>query len=184
MDEITLQRHDREEAGKLAEDLADLYRAVYGTQEPQASNPFYSRERFLQRLDGYRAAPGYQLIVARENDRMVGFLYGYVLQPGARWWSKVEPPLPEEFTRETGDRTFAVNDMVVAADRRRRGIARAMHAELLAAHPGMRFTLTVRPDNTPARSAYQRWGYRIVGRQQPYPDSPVFEMMVLESSAT
>jgi RimJ/RimL family protein N-acetyltransferase len=176
----TLEWHDAAAAGELAEELADLFRAVYGAAEPEASDPFYSRERFLERLERYRAAPGYALVVAREGERMIGFVYGYVLQPGGRWWSKVQPALPEEFMTETGSRTFAVNDMVVALDRQRQHIATAMHQQVLANHPDMRFTLTVKPDNVPAQAAYRRWGYRAVGRQQPFPDSPVYETMVLD----
>src|SRR5262245_40780578 len=148
MEVTATEWHDAEGAGHLTDELADLYRTVYGAVEPQASNPFYSRERFLERLDRYRLAPGFELVVVREAGRMVGFLYGYALPPQARWWSGIKPPLPAEQARETGERTFAFNDMVVAPDRRRRGIARRMHAVVVDARPGMRFTLTVRPDNT------------------------------------
>jgi hypothetical protein len=37
--------------------------------------------------------------------------------------------------------------------------------------------LLVNPINTPARAAYAKWGYDMVGRIQPFPDSPKFEAM-------
>jgi len=180
---VELERHDSETSGRLIDELADLYRAVSPQQEPQASNPFYSRERFLDRLANYGRAPGFELVTARDaTGRLVGMLYGYVLPPGARWWSVMQPAPSEEFAAETGSRTFAIKDMVVATDWQRRGIARAMHDTVRAAHPDMRFTLTVRPDNKSAQAAYRSWGYRLVGTQQPYPDSPVFETMLLDPS--
>jgi hypothetical protein len=78
---VTLDQHDAGEAGELADDLADLFQAVYSEH---ASEPF-SREQFLERLTRYRAAPGYTLITAREDGRLVGFLYGYPLAAGSRW---------------------------------------------------------------------------------------------------
>lgn len=179
---VLLQVHDAHAAGQLAGEIADLYRAAYGAAEPQASSPFYSRDRFLERLDRYRAGRGFTLITARDTSgALVGFFYGYVLPPGARWWAPLEPRPPAELIEETGYRTFAINDMVVRPDWRRRGLAREMHARARAVHSGKRFTLTVRPDNTPARTAYLAWGYRILGTQQPFPDSPVFETMILDT---
>lgn len=182
--DVELSRHDGGEAAALAEELADLYRAVYSRQEPQASDPFYSRERFLDRFAGYSSAPGFELIVARQDGRMVGFLYGYQLPPTSRWWEAVRTeagePLPPEFRAESGQRTFAVNDMVVLPELRRHGLARAMHTEVVKGHPGSRFTLTVRPDNDAAQAAYRNWGYRAVGKQQPFPDSPVYNTLVFE----
>jgi uncharacterized protein (DUF2267 family) len=69
---LRLERLDANAAEKLADELADLYRKVYGAQEPQSSNPFYSRERFFERLAGYQRAPGYTLITARDtSDELV-----------------------------------------------------------------------------------------------------------------
>jgi ribosomal protein S18 acetylase RimI-like enzyme len=178
---LRLERLDATAAEKLADELADLYREVYGAQQPQASNPFYSRERFLERLAGYQRAPGFALITARDaSDELVAFLHGYPLPAGSRWWSVLQPQPPADFVVEDGARSFAINDMVVRPDWRRRGVARALHDEVRAAHPDMRFTLTVRPDNDAARAAYLSWGYRVIGKQQPYPDSPVFETMLLD----
>jgi len=139
---LRLERLDATVAEKLADELADLYREVYGAQEPQASNPFYSRERFLERLAGYQRAPGYTLITARDaSDELVAFLYGYPLPPGSRWWSVLQPQPPADFVAEDGTRSFAINDMVVRPDWRRRGVARALHDEIRAEHPGKRVYL-------------------------------------------
>ena len=41
-----------------------------------------------------------------------------------------------------------------------------------------RVTLLVKPDNEPARRAYEKWGYTHVGRIQPFADGPTFDSMV------
>jgi ribosomal protein S18 acetylase RimI-like enzyme len=181
---VTLARYDSRGAEPLAGEVADLYWSVYGSKEPQSSNPFYARDAFLARLGRYRAGPGYELVTARDGRRLIGFAYGYRVTPASTWWDHLQPRPPDDFLEEDGNRTFAVNDMVVALDWQRRGIALAMHDELRASHPGMRFTLTVRPDNVPARTAYLRWGYRVIGQAQPLPGSPTYDMMLLDFKGT
>jgi ribosomal protein S18 acetylase RimI-like enzyme len=172
---VTFDQHDGQAAGKLAEDLAHLFRAAYTSE----TDPFYSCEQFLYRFDRYRAARGFLLITAHSGRRLVGFLYGYPLRPGSRWWDGLTPPPPSGFTDETGHRTFAINDMAVAPGLRRRGIAQAMHALLVAHRPEMRFTLAVTPDNVPAQAAYLKWGYQPVGRPAPaFSGAPALDLMV------
>jgi predicted GNAT family acetyltransferase len=60
---------------------------------------------------------------------------------------------------------------------RGRGYSHTLHDELLANRPEQRATLLVRPDNEPARSAYLRWGWTLIGTIQPFPDSPVFDAL-------
>jgi GNAT superfamily N-acetyltransferase len=156
--------------------VADLYEDVYVDQ--LLSDPFYSPERFAERLKSYMKGPEFRLITATDEGLPVGFLYGYMLPEGSRWWDGVQPRLDEEFRREDSNRTFALNDMVVRQGWRRRGVASAMHGEMLRVFPGRRFTLLVVPGNLPARLCYQSWGYRLVGVQQPFSDSPVYDTML------
>jgi hypothetical protein len=52
-----------------------------------------------------------------------------------------------------------------------------LHDALLFSRPEWLAFLLVRLDN-PARFAYVSWGWRKIGEQQPFPDSPVFDEMV------
>ncbi len=61
----------------------------------------------------------------------------------------------------------------------RRGIARALHDELLRGRPEERATLLVRSDNEPAQTAYARWGWATVAKLKPFPDSPLFDALIL-----
>jgi ribosomal-protein-alanine N-acetyltransferase len=52
-----------------------------------------------------------------------------------------------------------VAELVVAPGARRRGHASSLLARLLGERPGATLTLTVAPDNTAARSLYDRFGF-------------------------
>jgi hypothetical protein len=51
-------------------------------------------------------------------------------------------------------------------------------AALLAGRTEERATLLVRPENTPALTAYQSWGFTTIGQLQPFADSPVYDVML------
>jgi ribosomal protein S18 acetylase RimI-like enzyme len=72
---------------------------------------------------------------------------------------------------------------MVHPERQRQGIARALHDELLSGRPELRATLLVRSDNSIAQTAYARWGWRAVAKLKPFPDSPVFDALILPLTA-
>lgn len=165
----------------------DLVLPVYA--EVYAEPPYFEGEAevadFARAWPGRVAAPGFRLIVARSDDRPVGFTFGHELTPNTRWWSGVLEPLPAELTAEWPGRTFAVIELAVLADHRRQGLASRLHRELLDGVGAERVTLSVRPEPeaAPARAAYAKWGYRKVGRSRPAPGMPVYDVMVLDRVA-
>lgn len=136
-------------------------------------------ERYPQQV---HTRPGFRLVVARDGGEVVGFTYGYRLPADTGWWGNLLERMPEEFARETGERTFAVIELAVRKPWRRRGIATGLHARLLEGLEVERVTLTVRPEPeaAPARSAYTAWGYRRVGRSHPGEEGPVYDALVLD----
>jgi ribosomal protein S18 acetylase RimI-like enzyme len=179
--DVTLDLYDAAGAATQIEDLTALYLAAYeGT--PQGDDPFNSEERFLQRLAGYMRSPGFALSTARIDDELVGYAFGYALQPGARWWEGLTTEPLAGLTDETGSRTFALNELHVRADHRGEGIASALHTRLLTSGTYERATILVRPDN-PAADQYTHWGYRPIGHLKPFPDSPEFLALILPISA-
>ncbi len=68
-----------------------------------------------------------------------------------------------------------VGNVAVAAEHRRRGVGRALVADMLsdAASLGLAFlTLEVREGNLPARRLYGRAGFRVAGRRKNYYERP------------
>ena len=62
--------------------------------------------------------------------------------------------------------------------------AQALHDELLGHRPEARATLLVAEDNAPAQRAYATWGWRKLGKLQPFPDSPHYDALVLDLAAS
>lgn len=123
-------------------------------------------------------APGFRLVVAEVDGQAIGCAYGHQLLADTKWWEGALEPIPDEVITERPGRTLAVIDMMVTSAWRRRGVAASLHAHLLANRSEERVTLLVDPINEPARLAYLKWGYAVVGRVQPFADSPRFEAMV------
>ena len=158
---------------------------LYEASHPEVlGNPFYSAERFAERVRGYMKAPGFELVVAEVAGAPRGLALGYALHEGARWWRGLTTPLDPETIAETGDRTFALCELMVHPEWQRRGIAQALLDELLGHRPEDRATVLVREDNTPAQRAYAKWGWRKLGKLQPFPDSPRYDALVLDLSAS
>jgi len=176
-DPLVVEHYDAERARIRADLLCEIYREAYvGTDREH--DPFYSAERFLERFAGYTRGPGFELVIAWAGAEVTGYAFGYALPQGSRWWAGLVDPVPEELTRETGARTFAVIELHVRERWRGRGVASRLHRELVGGRPEERATLLVRQDN-PARGVYTHWGWRPVGRLQPYPDSPVYDALIL-----
>jgi len=178
----TFRRYDSASTRDILETIVGpLYEASH---DDVIANPFYSAARFIERVRGYLVAPGFDLVVAYMDDAPVGQAFGYTLPPNARWWQGLTTPVPEGFTDETGKRTFALNELMVVPDWQGKGVAHALHDELLGSRHEKRATLLVREDNEAAQAAYARWGWRKVGKLRPYPDSPHFDAMILPLKAS
>ncbi|MEV0843595.1 GNAT family N-acetyltransferase [Actinocatenispora sera] len=159
----------------LRADLVEVYSDAYA--ERIAASEFYSTDRYWSRITGYATRPGFTLATARRGHTMIGYALGFTLAANAAWWEDLRTPVDPDDIREDGHRTFAVCELMVRPDQRGRGYGHGLHDALLARRPEQRATLLVRPDN-PVRDAYLRWGWRVLGRNQPYPDSPVYDAMV------
>jgi GNAT superfamily N-acetyltransferase len=146
------------------------------------TGPFYSADRFNERLSGHSAVTGWEAVIAYDGGEPAGFAYATPLGPNTRWWTGMTTPLPDGYTMETGTRTLALNEIVVRRPWRGTGLAQRIHEELLAGRGEERVTLLVNPKagDGKVQAVYERWGYEKIGDQQPFADSPVFASMMRE----
>lgn len=144
------------------------------------SGPFYDVEQFNNRLNMYATRPGWTAVIGFEEDEAAGFCFGVALASENRWWSPMINELPAEYTRENGRRTVALQEIVVRKQWRGRGVAWQIHQEWLHQRSEERVTLLVNPTagNGSVQAVYEAWGYRKIGDQQPFPESPVFACMM------
>jgi ribosomal protein S18 acetylase RimI-like enzyme len=177
---IVVGRYRGPEAAGPLDALLPLYEEIYA-EPPYREGPREIAE-FLDRTERQVGHRGFRLVTASAGAQIVGFSFGYPLPADTRWWAALLEPVPPDVTRETGQRSFAIIELAVRASLRRRGIAARLHAALLADLGVQRVTLTVRPEPeaAPARSAYAAWGYRKIGRTQPWDGAPVYDALVLD----
>ncbi|MEU1150969.1 GNAT family N-acetyltransferase [Streptomyces sp. NPDC005863] len=155
----------------LIEVYADVRRA-------QLHDPHYSVERYAERLARHGKEQGWEAVIAYEDGQAVGYGYANALTPVEdRWWTRVHPQLDTVVTSRS---TLGIKEMMIIEPYRRRGIARAIHDELLALRDEPQVSLMVSPANQDGRvqALYARWGYEVVGQSQPSPDSPPLTVMI------
>lgn len=171
---ITYQHHSARSAG-VVDDLVAIYLDVHAQ-----GDSFYSEERFRRQLTSHMTGPAWEAVVAHDAAEKVGFAYGFGLPPDTGWWKGLTTDVSEGFVAETGHRTFALSELMVRDSWRSRGIARALHDELVSTRPEQRATLLVRPDNTAARAAYERWGWTKATELRPtWENAPLYDVMML-----
>jgi ribosomal protein S18 acetylase RimI-like enzyme len=172
-----IQRYDANSVSSVIPVIGRLYEVVY-REPPYCEGPDDVRE-FVEGMPRRAAQPAFRLVVATTDGKPVGFAFGHQLPADTKWWQGATTPLPDSIVREYAGHTFAVIELAVLAEYRRRGIAKAMHDALLVDADEERVTLLVRPEAMPARRAYERWGYARVGAIRPWPEAPLYDAMML-----
>jgi GNAT superfamily N-acetyltransferase len=123
-------------------------------------------EHHRQSLTRLMTNPTFGLVTAETGSDLIGFAYGVALPPDTKWWAGMAEPLPDELTAEWSGRTFAVIDLAVREDYRKRGIGRALLDTLLGNRREERTTLTVQPVATDTKEFYAYLGWRRLGTTQ------------------
>jgi ribosomal protein S18 acetylase RimI-like enzyme len=176
-DELTIQRHDGQGLREQKDELLAVYQEAYAER---LHDPFFYPARFWERFERGSSRGGFRLVTGRVEDVLVGFTLGSVLPANSGWWRGFKGDIDPELLRETGTRTFGINELMVRPAWRRRGYAKALSNALLEGLPVERVTLLVRAENTAAYTAYVSWGFSIIGQMQPFDDSPLYEVMMRE----
>jgi GNAT superfamily N-acetyltransferase len=181
--EITYRRFDPESARAIRDTVQAIYEASY-VDAIASGDPFDSVDQFMHRFDSYARRDGFDLVVAYIDDKPVGQTWGWPLREADTtrgWWAGLLNESEPGFTEENGTRTFALSEIMVDHRHAGRGVAHAMHDELLSARSEKRATLLVEPDNSPAYRAYLHWGWKKVNQLRPgWLDAPLFDVLILQ----
>ncbi len=172
---IQYRRYDTVRQAHVRDLLVNVYAEVYADR---LADPFFIVDRFTERLDSHLRAPGWEVVVGYAGNQPAGYAYGATRPAGSTAWRGVIPTPDPELARETGTRTFFLFELMVRVPWRKTGAAAAIHEELLRRRPEERASLTVEHDHPKVRALYERWGYRNVGSVRPFPDSPLFDVML------
>lgn len=176
---VEVKHYTAEHLPKIRQVILDIHTEVRH-RDFGLRGPFYAVEGFNDRLNMYASRPGWTAVIGFEEGDPVGFCFGVALGPDTRWWTPMINDLPEAYTREDGKRTVALQEIVVRKQWRGCGVAWQVHQAWLSRRPENRVTLVVNPSagDGSVQAVYEAWGYRKIGDQQPFPDSPLFACMM------
>ncbi|MEX3100117.1 MULTISPECIES: GNAT family N-acetyltransferase [unclassified Streptomyces] len=172
---LRLVRYGQSDAPTIRALLLDVHDEVY----EGSADPLAGRDVFAGFVDSWSSREAFACVVGYDRGEPVGYAYGAPLGQDTAWWETVTPPLPPEFTRETGVRTFALSELMVRGPWRGTGAAQAIHRELLGDRREERVTLLVHKAHHKVRALYEKWGYRTVGETVPFEGAPELCAMVL-----
>lgn len=164
-------------ARTLHEPICDIYDAVFSVAPFVWTDAESAHHRSM--LNRLIADPSFGIAVAMSGNTLVGFAYGYALTK-PDWWAGFRDPVPDYLIREWPGRTFALIDLAVQPEWRRRGIGRRLVDCLLASRTEERATLAAQPQAEVSHRFYAALGGWInVGRQNtPGFVSPRFDIYV------
>ncbi|MEU6562635.1 GNAT family N-acetyltransferase [Nocardia nova] len=180
---VALRTLTGEQARDIRGIVADVQARGY-VDAIATGNPFESTTAFMERFDTYSVMPGFSMLQALHDDRPVGQIFGWPLEPDTTWWEglTLDPgqPSTDRFTAESGARTFGLSELMVDKQFTGRGIASTLYRALLASRPEQRVTWLVNPANK-AYEIYRHWGARRVGTLQPnFDGAPRFDVLIVE----
>ncbi|MGX1483151.1 GNAT superfamily N-acetyltransferase [Streptomyces griseus] len=155
-------------------DLLNVYAEV---RAPLLHLANYAVSSFGERLDRHGAEPGFQVVLAYEGERPVGYAYGNTIKDGDRYWQRTSPAPIETYTAHA---VLALKEIGVSPAWRGTGVARHIHNALLAGRKEPYVTLMVNQaaGDGKVHALYRSWGYEDIGHSQPSPASPRLTVMI------
>ncbi|WP_460074141.1 N-acetyltransferase family protein [Streptomyces sp. YKOK-I1] len=170
---IDLRRYGHDDLPGIRQTLLDVHADAYHDRR---------HEEFVQRfpwfVDHWGGREGFACVVAYESGQPVGFTYGAPGEPGREWWR-------EYLAEEPADpSTFSVSELMLRPRWRKQGLGQRLHTALLAERAEALAVLTVDTRRPRLQALYEGWGYRKVGERQPFPDSPLYAVMLLDRTHT
>ncbi len=170
---IDLRRYGHDDMPGIRQTLLDVHADAYFERR---------HEEFVQRfpwfVDHWGGHEGFACVVAYQGGEPVGFTYGAPGEPGREWWR-------EYLTEEPADpSTFSVSELMLRPAWRKQGLGERLHTALLTGRPEALAVLTVDTKRPRLKAMYEGWGYRKIGERQPFPDSPLYAVMLLDRTHT
>jgi GNAT superfamily N-acetyltransferase len=137
--------------------IVQVYRSVFSLP------PYFEDEAgvqdFIARFSYHVECPGFRCCVARQDDQIVGFAYGFTGEPGDGWWDAVAERLSDDEVETWLDDCFAFAELAVLTSLQGRGIGGQLHDALLSGLPHRTAVLSAFQGETPAMRLYRKRGW-------------------------
>ena len=169
MADLDVRHFTHDDLPQIRQTIIDLHAAAAG---PDRDDDF--KKKFPWFVDHWGGNPGFACVIAYDGDEAVGFAYGAPAVPSREWWREYVDQAPEK------DRTFSCSEMAVHPKKRKQGLADLLSRALLGDRDEDLAVLLVDVKHPRVQALYETWGFRKVGERQPFPDSPVYAVMLAE----
>ena len=138
-------------------DIVSVYRSVF--TEPPYSEDEVDVQDFAARFADHAQRPGFRCCVAQQDQRVVGFAYGFTGEPGDGWWDAVADRLSDDEVERWLDDCFAFAELAVLPWVQGQGIGGRLHDVLLSDLPYRTAVLSTMQAETPAMRLYRKRGW-------------------------
>lgn len=136
----------------------------------------HDRETVLRRFAEDIGRPGFAIVVASEAG-WAGCAYGYRVDPDGARWRGFLGDIPREMEELTQlGRVFAVMELMVLPEHRRRGVASRLMGQLLTGCDAALATVLTEPGNIQAHNAFVAWGWIRIGSLRADPATQVRDL--------
>lgn len=167
--DLDVRHFTHDDLPEIRQTLIDVHGDAYADAMDDEFN-----QRFPWFVDHWGGTPDFACVIAYAGEEAVAFAYGAPSAPGREWWREHLDPAPERC------RTFAYSELAVRTTWRKTGTAELVTRALLADRDEDLVVLLVDVEHPRVRALYESWGFRGIGENRPFPDSPVFTMMLAE----
>jgi ribosomal protein S18 acetylase RimI-like enzyme len=174
---LVVERHGSEATLKMREEILPVYAASH---DDQMHDPWFHPDQFWERLiEFYAPGRDFELVAGRLDGQVVGYAFGSPREEHGAVWDELRATYPEYNLPADSEPIYIFREFAVHPDHQRKGVGRQLHDALMAPRPEPAAELLVRKDNVAAQAAYRSWGWVQLGEKQPFPDSPLFDRLVL-----
>jgi GNAT superfamily N-acetyltransferase len=166
---LELRHYGHDDLPEIRQTLLDVHGDVYAAEMEDEFN-----QRFPWFVDHWGGHPEFACVIAHDGAEVVGFAYGAPAKDGWEWWREHLEAVPG------GTTTFHFSELMVREQWRKTGVAERLHRALMDARDEDLAALLVDAAHPRVQALYESWGYRKAGEDQPFPDSPVFAVMLVD----
>ncbi|MEW1722764.1 GNAT family N-acetyltransferase [Streptomyces sp. NPDC093109] len=167
--ELDVRRFRHDDLPQIRQALIDVHADAYAEAMEEEFN-----QRFPWFVDHWGGHPDFACVIAFDGDEAVAFAYGAPSTPQREWWREHLDPAP------TRSRTFSYSELAVRTKWRKTGMAELVTRALLEDRDEDLVVLLVDTGHPRVQALYEAWGFRKVGARQPFPDSPVYAVMLAD----
>ncbi|MGW6768920.1 N-acetyltransferase family protein [Streptomyces sp. NPDC055037] len=167
--ELDVRYFTHDDLSQIRQTIIDVHAEAQGADRDDEFN-----KRFPWFVDHWGGNPAFACVIAYDGDEPVAFAYGAPANPDREWWREHLVPAPEK------TRTFAYSELAVRPKWRKKGVAELVTRMLLETRDEDLAVLLVDVEHPRVQGLYESWGFRKVGERRPFPDSPVYAVMLTE----